>query len=62
MRWEGPPFVIVKNIIIVTFVCVYAMLHSSEKLPITLNKCPYYAQTLLIKWLMYYSLDFAING
>ena len=35
------------------------MLHCSKKLSIMLNKCPYYAQILLIKWLMYYNLEFA---
>ena len=38
----------------------YAMLHCSKKLSIILNKGPYHAQTLLIKWLMYYNLDFAM--
>ena len=37
--------------------CYAALL---QKLPIMLNKCPYYAQILLIKWLMYYNLDFAM--
>ena len=34
--------------------------HTAPKLPIMLNKWPYYAQILLIKWLMYYNLHFAM--
>ena len=35
--------------------CYAALL---QKVPINmLNECPYYAQILLIKWLMYYNLD-----